>query len=57
MFKEKEVISSRTVLGLVGTKVKFQASPILFQPVHDLCSCGQQFLSGGGGVLLPVKTI
>ena len=49
------VISSCTVLRLVGIKVKFQASPTFwFQPVQGLCSCGQQFSSGGG--LLPVKT-
>lgn len=49
------VISLCTVLGLVGMKVKFRASSTFcFQPVQDLCSCGQQFLSGGG--LLPVET-
>ena len=41
------------VLGLVGIKVKFPASPICFQPVCGLCAYGQQFSSGGGQ--LPVK--
>ena len=34
---------------MVGIKVKFQASlTFWFQPVQGLCSCGQQFSSGGG---------
>ena len=38
-----------TVLGLVGIKVKFQASSgFWFQLVEGLCSCGQQFSSGEG---------
>ena len=53
------MISSWTVLGLVGIKVKFQASSTFwFQPVQGLCSCGQQFSSRRGwGGLLPVKQV
>ena len=55
LFKEQGVISSWTILGLVGIKVKFQASSIFwFQPVQHLWSHGQQFLSGRN--LFPVKT-
>ena len=42
--------SSCAILGLVGIKTKFQASPNFW----GLCACGQQFSSSGG--LLPVKT-
>ena len=48
------VLSSCTFLGLVGIKVKFQASSASwFQPVQGLCSSSRQFSSGG--CLLPVK--
>ena len=54
MLKEQGVISSWTIQGLVGIKVKFQASSTSwFHPVWGLCSCGKKFSSGGG--LLPVK--
>ena len=56
VFKEQGVISSWTVLGLIGIKVKFQASSTFwFQLAWALCSCGQQFPSRGG--LLHTKTI
>ena len=43
------MISSWAILRLVGIKLKFQVSPtFLFQPTQSLCTCGQQFLSGGG---------
>ena len=49
MFREEGVINSRTILGLVVTKAQFQASSIFwFQTVSDLCSCSQQFSTGGG---------
>ena len=48
------VISSCTILRLVGIKVKFQTSSTWFQPVQGLCACGQQFSSGGS--LLHIKT-
>ena len=39
-----------TILGLVGVKVKFRASPIFwFQPVWGLRAWGQQFSAGVGG--------
>ena len=47
--------SSCTIPGLVGIKLKFQASPIFWlQPVWGLHACDQQFSSGRS--LLPVKT-
>ena len=56
VFKEQGVISLWTIFGLVGIKVKFQASSAFwFQPVWDLCSSSQQF--SYGGFLLPVETI
>ena len=55
MLNEQGVVSMWAVLGLVGFKVKFQASAFWFQPVQGLCSCGQQFSSGGG--LLPISAI
>ena len=49
------MISRWTVLRLLGIKVQFQASSTFcVQPVSGLCSCGQQFSSGGG--LLPIET-
>ena len=54
MLNEQGVVSMWAVLGLVGFKVKFQASAFWFQPVQGLCSCGQQFSSRGRG-LLPFK--
>lgn len=48
------MISRWTVLRLLGIKVQFQASSTFcVQPVSGLCSCGQQFSSGG---LLPIET-
>ena len=43
VFKEQCVTNSWTILGLVGIKVKFQASSIFrFQSVQSLCFHGQQ---------------
>lgn len=54
VFREQAVVSSWTILGLVGFKLKFHAlSASWFQPVSGQCSCGQQCSSRG---LLPVKT-
>ena len=49
------MISLWPILGLVGIKVKSEVSSTFwFHLVWGLCSCGQQFSSGGG--LLPIKT-